>query len=98
MYDRCGFENVAGAADGTATVKAVLDKAMAIQTRPDLKGEAHVKERSRLIRELISESFWAEEMARASLKETWDKLPPLNARNFRSSSPACFRIPTPGWF
>ena len=79
----CGFENVAGAADGTATVKAVLDKAMAIQTRPDLKGEAHVKERSRLIRELISESFWAEEMARASLKETWDKLSAAQRTEFQ---------------
>lgn len=65
---------MARAADGTVVVKAVLDKAMVIQTRPDLQGEAHVKERSRLIRQLISESFWAEEMARESLKENWDKL------------------------
>ncbi len=69
-----GTQTKAGAADGTAAVKLVLDKAMEIQTRPDLQGDAHVKERARLIRQLISESFFAEEMARESLKENWDKL------------------------
>ena len=69
-----GLVNMAQAAEGTVAVKSVLDKAMAIQTRPDLQGEAYVKERSRLIRQLISESFWAEAMARESLKENWDKL------------------------
>lgn len=69
-----GIVNMTQASDGTVAVKSVLNKAMAIQTRPDLQGEAQVKERGRLIRQLISESFWAEEMARESLKENWDKL------------------------
>jgi len=62
------------AADGTATVKSVLDQAMDIQTRQDLQGEVNVKKRAQLIRQLIAENFAAEEMARESLKENWDKL------------------------
>lgn len=71
-----GLFVMAQAADGpgTVAVRSVLNKAMAIQTRPDLQGEAQVKERGRLIRQLISENFWAEEMARESLKDNWDKL------------------------
>ena len=69
-----GPQNKAHAADATAAVKSLLDQAMDIQTRPELQGEAHVKERARLIRQLISENFLAEEMARESLKENWDKL------------------------
>jgi phospholipid transport system substrate-binding protein len=59
---------------GSATVKLVLDKAMEIQTRPDLQGETNVKKRAELIRKLIAENFAAEDMARESLKENWDKL------------------------
>jgi len=64
-------------------VKSVLDQAMDIQTRPDLKGEAYVKERTRLIRQLISGSFYAEEMAKESLKENWDKLSPGERTEFQ---------------
>lgn len=59
---------------GSATVKLVLDKAMEIQTRQDLQGETNVKKRAQLIRQLIAENFAAEDMARESLKENWDKL------------------------
>jgi len=60
-----------GAAAG---VKAVLDRAMEIQTDPSLTGEANRKERAKLIRKLISESFLPGDMARAALDGQWDKL------------------------
>jgi phospholipid transport system substrate-binding protein len=78
-----GYPNAAHAADAKAAVKSVLDKAMDIQTRPELQGEVHIKERERLIRQLISESFGAEEMARESLKENWDKLSPGQRTEFQ---------------
>jgi phospholipid transport system substrate-binding protein len=78
-----GPQNKAHAADATAAVKSLLDKAMDIQTRPELQGEAHVKERARLIRQLISENFLAEEMARESLKENWDKLSSAQRTEFQ---------------
>jgi phospholipid transport system substrate-binding protein len=57
-----------------AQVKSVLDRAMEIQTRPDLDGEAHRKTRARLVRELISESFLTEDMARESIPGTWGRV------------------------
>jgi phospholipid transport system substrate-binding protein len=57
-----------------AQVKSVLDRAMEIQTRPDLEGEAHRKTRARLVRELISESFLTEDMARESIPGTWGRV------------------------
>lgn len=56
-----------------AQVKSVLERAMEIQTRPDLEGDAHKKERARLVRELISESFVTEDMARESVSDVWGK-------------------------
>lgn len=47
---------------------------MEIQTSPDLQGETNVKKRAQLIRQLIAEHFAAEEMAKESLKDNWDKL------------------------
>lgn len=58
----------------TAQVKSVLDRAMEIQTRPDLAGEAHRKTRARLVRELIGESFLTEDMARQSISGTWGRI------------------------
>jgi len=58
----------------TVTVRAVLDKAMEIQTRPDLQGTGHRKDRSLLIKKLIGDNFASSEMARASLQDHWDKL------------------------
>ncbi|MFZ2446407.1 MAG: ABC transporter substrate-binding protein [Syntrophobacteraceae bacterium] len=60
--------------EATGQVKAVLDKAMDIQTRPELQGTGHRKERSVQIRKLIAENFMSAEMARESLPDHWDKL------------------------
>ena len=64
----------AGAGEPTAAVKAVLDRAMEIQTRADLSGEAKRAERVRLIRRLIVDSFAFSEMARETIKDRWDRL------------------------
>ncbi|MHC1742270.1 MAG: ABC transporter substrate-binding protein [Syntrophobacteraceae bacterium] len=56
-----------------AQVKSVLERAMEIQTRSDLQGDAHRKERARLVRELISQSFVTEDMARESVSGAWGK-------------------------
>jgi phospholipid transport system substrate-binding protein len=69
-----GSHGATASAGGTATVQSVLDKAMDIQTRPDLQGETNLKKRAQLIRQLIAENFGAEEMAKESLKDNWDKL------------------------
>ena len=58
----------------TAQVKAVLDKAMDIQTRPELEGTEHRKERSVQIRKVIADNFAAREMAKETLGDHWDKL------------------------
>ena len=64
----------AGAGEPTAAVKAVLDRAMEIQTRADLSGEAKRAERVRLIRRLIVDNFAFAEMARETIKDRWDHL------------------------
>lgn len=58
----------------TAGVKQILDRAMEIQTRPDLAGEANRKERARLIQKLIADNFLSEQMAKDSLRGNWGKL------------------------
>ncbi len=58
----------------TNTVKAVLDKAMDIQTRSELEGPEHRKERATQIRKLIADNFASSEMARESLGDYWEKL------------------------
>jgi len=58
----------------TAQVKAVLDKAMEIQTKPELQGAERRKQRSDLIRKLIGDNFASAEMARESLQNHWDRL------------------------
>ncbi len=84
-------QRMAASTSGSAAVKSVLDKAMDIQTRPDLHGEAQVKERTRLIRQLISESFAAEEMAKESLKDNWDKLSPAQRTEFQKLFTSLFQ-------
>jgi phospholipid transport system substrate-binding protein len=59
------------ASGALAQVKSVLQRAMEIQTRPDLQGDENRRTRARLVRELISESFETEDMARDSLPGTW---------------------------
>lgn len=68
---------------GTAAVKAVLDKAMEIQTRADLQGDAHIKDRTELIKKLISDNFLDEEMAAGSLKDNWNKLSAAQKAEFQ---------------
>jgi phospholipid transport system substrate-binding protein len=58
----------------TALVKSVLEKAMDIQTRPELQGTEHRKERSTQTRKLIADNFLSSEMAKESLQEYWEKL------------------------
>jgi phospholipid transport system substrate-binding protein len=84
-------QRMAASTSGSAAVKSVLDKAMEIQTRPDLLGEANVKERTRLIRQLISENFAAEEMAKESLKDSWDKLSPAQRTEFQKLFTSLFQ-------
>ena len=55
-------------------VRSVLDKAMDIQTNPELQGPEHRKERAAQIRNLISENFQYGEMAKESLEGYWAKL------------------------
>lgn len=69
---------------GTERVKSVLDKAMEIQTRTDLAGDANQKERARMIRQLISENFLSTEMARESIKDNWEKLSQKQKSEFQN--------------
>jgi phospholipid transport system substrate-binding protein len=78
-----GYPSMVDAATGSATVKSVLDKAMDIQTQPDIQGESNEKKRAGMIRQLISENFDAEGMAKQSLKENWDKLTPGQRSEFQ---------------
>lgn len=55
-------------------VRLVLNRAMEVQTRQDLQGEAGRAERARLIRQIISENFLSVQMARESLGDHWDGL------------------------
>jgi phospholipid transport system substrate-binding protein len=58
----------------TAQVKSVLDKAMDIQTRSELQGSEHRKERSDMTRKVIADNFLAGEMAKESLHDHWERL------------------------
>jgi phospholipid transport system substrate-binding protein len=70
-----GAGKVYAAAEGaSAQVKQVLDTAMDINTRADLQGTAHRKERAGLVRQLISDNFLSGEMAQESLDGYWNKI------------------------
>jgi phospholipid transport system substrate-binding protein len=86
-----GSPCMASSATGSATVKSVLDKAMDIQTQANLQGEANVKKRAGMIRQLISENFDAEAMARESIKENWDKLTPGQRAEFQKIFTSLFQ-------
>ena len=60
--------------DPTDQVRSVLDKAMDIQTKPQLQGPQYRSERATQIRKLISENFLSGEMARESLQGHWERL------------------------
>lgn len=67
-------DRVEAAQGATDQVRSVLDGAMQIQTRQDLQGEGQRKERARLVRELIADSFVSDDMAKNSLGGHWGKL------------------------
>ena len=77
-----------GATDG---VRAVLDRAMQIQTDPSLAGEAHRKDRAKLIRQLIGESFLPADMARTALGNQWDKLSAKQRTEFQDVFTSLFQ-------
>ncbi len=66
----------------TAYVRGILDKVMAIQTDPALAGEAQKKERARLIRQVIKQSFDFPMMAQESLGPASGRLAAGQRREF----------------
>lgn len=74
-----------------ACVKGVLDRAMDIQTQPSLEGEANRKERAKLIRKLIAESFLPADMAHAALGAQWDKLSAKQRAEFQDVFTSLFQ-------
>ncbi|MGA2940181.1 MAG: ABC transporter substrate-binding protein [Syntrophobacteraceae bacterium] len=76
-----------GAAD---QVRSVLEKAMDIQTKPELQGPEHRKERAAQIRKLIAENFLSGEMARESLAGYWEKLSAKQREQYQALFTAIF--------
>jgi ABC-type transporter MlaC component len=74
----------------TDQVRSVLDKAMDIQTRPELQGPEHRKERVAQIRKLISENFLSGEMARESMQGYWEKLSAKQREQYQALFTAIF--------
>ena len=74
----------------TDEVRSVLDKAMGVQTKPELQGITHRQERSAQIRKLIGESFLTAEMARESLLEHWTRLSPKQREQYQALFTALF--------
>ena len=64
----------AGFGDASRQLRVVMDGVMDIQARPDLKGNAHHKQRARLIMRLISENFLIDDMEEKSLDGYWNKI------------------------
>ena len=58
----------------TDLARSVLDRAMDIQTNPQLEGPQNRKARAELVQKLIAENFMTAEMAKESLKDRWEKL------------------------
>ncbi len=71
-----------GAGNATGEVKSVLEKAMEVQTRPDLDGETHKTERAHLVRQMISDNFLTTEMASEAVKDSWGKATPKQRAEF----------------
>ena len=68
----------------TANVQALLEQAMEIQTRPALQGAEQRGTRAQLIRQLIADHFLPAEMARATLKESWESLSQSQQHEFEA--------------
>lgn len=67
----------------TEKVRSVLERAMDIQSRPDLQGEAGRPQRAKLIHQLISENFLSAQMAMESLGDRWESLKAEEREEFR---------------
>lgn len=74
----------------TEKVRSVLDRAMSIQTKPELQGPEHRKERAAMIRKLISENFLYEKMAREALPDYWGKLSAKQRAQYKTLFKAIF--------
>lgn len=66
----------------TERVRLVLDRAMEVQSDPQLQGETGRLQRAKLIRALISENFLGSQMARESLGEKWESIKPEEKKEF----------------
>lgn len=73
---------VMGAESPTDRVREVLEKAMDIQTRPDLQGDSGRPQRAKLIRALIANNFLIAQMAQESLSDKWQSLSETQKREF----------------
>lgn len=67
----------------TEKVRLVLDRAMEVQSNPELQGEAGRPQRAKLIRKIISENFLGSQMAMESLGEKWESLKPEEREEFK---------------
>jgi phospholipid transport system substrate-binding protein len=72
------------AGEATEAVRAVLDRAMAVQANPATQGPEHRSERARQIHRLIADSFLGGDMARASLHDHWQKLTKPQQEEFQN--------------
>jgi phospholipid transport system substrate-binding protein len=73
-----------GIESATANVQALLEQAMEIQTRPALQGAEQHGTRAQLIRPIIADHFLPAEMARATIKESWESLSQSQRREFET--------------
>ncbi len=73
---------VLSAESPTDRVRDVLEKAMDIQTKPELQGDSGRPQRAKLIRALIAENFLTAQMAEESLGDTWAGLAPAQKSEF----------------
>ncbi len=73
-----------GEENATANVQALLEQAMEIQTRPDLQGPEQRGTPAQLIRQLIADHFLSAEMARATIKESWETLSQTQRHEFET--------------
>jgi phospholipid transport system substrate-binding protein len=74
----------------TAQVRQILDEAMDIQTRADLQGPDHRKERLVLARKIISDNFLSADMAREAIGEYWGKITPAEREQYQELFSALF--------
>lgn len=66
----------------TETVRAGVDKALKILEDPNLKGEAHVADRRKQLRDIADSLFDFDEMSRRTLATHWQKRTPDERQQF----------------